>query len=223
LASLVFAICLISAVNAANPYRDNDDWRSLPFIEMMAAMIKAMNDIMGSDNDYYPGLYSLPYSPAFMPGSGFGMPGSGFGNNPMNSFSSLPMSPGYTPISSFNSPMNSFNSLYSRQSGENWWQPNKATKFNSTNKLLKANQKQSLNGIWQAFSGDIIAIYKDNYFIWSDGNERNLAGRLVIKGNKLYAYIPAKNTTLEFQFYSEPGQFIVRDKTSRIYTFKRLH
>ncbi|WP_198263206.1 hypothetical protein [sulfur-oxidizing endosymbiont of Gigantopelta aegis] len=75
---------------------------------------------------------------------------------------------------------------------------------------LKSNQ------YWLTFWNKIV-------LLWSDGGAKNLAGQLAIEGNKMIAYIPAKKITLYFQFYREPGQFVVRDRKSRTYNFKRIH
>jgi len=219
-ASLLLCFCFITESAADNRY-NNNDWRSLPFIEMMATMMKIMNDIMAGGNNSYSGLNTLPYSPAFMPYSPYGM------NNYLSGFNNLPMSP--TGMGNFPT-TNMANMLPDDfQAGKNtsntmndFWDPN-AQQKNSFTRSKSSTTYNDLNGIWQALSGDVIAIYRDSYFIWSDGLSRNLAGRLMIKGNNLYAYIPASKTTLQFQFYREAGQFIVRDKTSRVYTFKRLH
>ena len=221
-ASFVLCFCLITQSVANNPYNNNSDWRSLPFIEMMVTMMKIMNDIMDGKSNYYPGINTLPYSPAFMPGAGM--------YNGLSNFNSLPMSPGG--LSNF--PGNQFstnqlpNSFPAGQNAANntsgsFWDLDAPGQQSQTTIKNNSVNSGSLNGIWQALSGDVIAIYNNDHFIWSDGNARNLAGRLAFKGNQLYAYIPASKVTLQFQFYREPGQFIVRDKNSRVYTFKRLH
>lgn len=192
----------------------------MPFVEMMVTMMKIMNNIMGANNSYS-GLNALPYSPAFMPNSPYGM------NNYLTSFNNLPMSPagmGSLPVKSMTNmlPGDFQTGENAKNTMNNFWDPSTQEKnaFATNQPPMTDN---SLNGIWQALSGEVIAIYKNNYFIWSDGHSRNLAGRLTIQGNNMYAYIPASKITMQFQFYKEPGQFIVRDKTSRIYTFKRIH
>lgn len=220
LTSLILSFCLITQPAAANRY---NDIRDIPFIEMMVTMMKFMNSMMGvgDDDNYFPGLNTFPYSPAFMPGM------NNF-NNGLGGFNNLPMSPaGFNalPLNSMSTAANSWQDSFEtgQDSGNtnsrsnNFWDP-----ANSAQKTVSINH-QSINGIWQALSGDVIAIYKNNRFIWSDGNARNLAGQLAIKGNYLIAYIPASKTTLKFQFFMEPGQFIVRDQSSRVYTFKRIH
>lgn len=192
----------------------------MPFIEMMVAMMKAMNNMVDGNNSFNR-FNSLPYSPAFMPGMG-GIPGySGFNNLPMSpaGFNALPLNNLNSFQNGFKTGQNSTQlNTSASQSGNNFWDPD-STHFNSVEML----ENDSLNGIWQSSSGDVIAIYNNNRFLWSDGGARNLAGQLAIKGNKMIAYIPAKKVTLYFQFYKEPGQFIVRDPNSRIYTFKRIH
>lgn len=221
-ASLLLCFCLSTTTLAANSY--NSDWRSLPFIEMMAAMMKAMNNVLGIGDDYN-GFNSLPYSPAFMPGMG-GLPY-------FNNFNQLPMSPSGFNSLPMNQAMSSFQDGFKtgqnssqfdssgKQTVNNFWDPD-ATHFDAT-ETTPARQNNNINGIWQAISGDVIAIYNNNRFLWSDGGARNLAGYLAIKGNNMIAYIPAKKVTLLFQFYKEPGQFIVRDQNARVYTFKRIH
>ena len=204
IAVLIICLTLTSHSLAANRYYDNSDWRDFPFIEMMAAMFRIMNDMVGSGSSsyYYPGLGMLPYSPAMM--------------NGMTGMNSFPMSP-----SGINtSPMQNlwFDSL-NKNTG------NVSSYAQKNNWLTNKNQInfQDMNGIWQALTGDVLAIYHNNHFIWSDGNSRNLAGRLMIQGNQMTAYIPASKTTLKFKFYQENGQFIVQDQNSRIYTFKKIH
>lgn len=201
---VIIMLCLtvVNPVHAGKSY-NNNYFRALPFIQMMIAMMNFMDTFMNGNKYYSPGMNSFgtfPYSP---------IPGSGFGN-----FSANPMSPLLSGQSMFN-PQSMFNKT-STDSHDNSVEANDDSK-----PALNANT--SMNGIWQALSGDIIAIYHSNHFIWSDGNSRNLAGRLIIRGNLLSAYIPARKVTLQFQFYREQGQFVVRDKNGKIYTFKRIH
>jgi len=227
---LVYTLLLcfvLTSQSIAGSY-NNNDWRSLPFVEMMAAMIRAMNNIMGgSGNNYYSSLYGMPYSPAFMPGMGNGLYG-------LNSF---PMSPGNInniPANTFLNDFTTGQNASNSNSGNFWDLNNSSTSstnnnnrqypaLNYTQNYKQNNNGSSMNGIWQSQNGNVIAIYNNNRFIWSDGNKRNLAGRLAIKNNILYAYIPASNITLQFQFYREPDKFIVRDKNARVYTFKRIY
>ncbi|MCU7834174.1 MAG: hypothetical protein KZQ83_02885 [gamma proteobacterium symbiont of Taylorina sp.] len=228
-ACLLLCFCLVKPSIAGNNY-NNHDFRSMPFIEMMVSMMKAMNDMMNNNNsNYVPGLGSLPYSPgmAMVPGMANGL--GGFNNLPMSPAGTIPlnnlMTNGQTNFLSDN-----FQTGQNSQNINNvsdFWNPkqlvnNTSSTSNSvfSNNTYKAN---SINGIWQSLSGDVIAIYKNSYFIWTDGKNRKLAGRLLIKGNNLVAYFPDSKKKLYFQFYKEVGQFIVRDQTSRIYTFKRLH
>lgn len=224
-ASFLLCFCLSTQSTAGNPY-DNNDWRSLPFIQMMAAMMKAMNNVLGvGDGNSFNGFNSLPYSPAFAPGMG-GIPGfSPLSSLPMSpaGFNALPLSSANTlnPFqNSFQTGQNSsqFDNTSGSQSVNNFWNPD-----STYSAPVQQTENNSINGIWQALSGDVIAIYRNNRFLWSDGGARNLAGHLAIKGNVLIAYIPAKKVTLYFQFYKEAGQFIVRDQNSRIYTFKKIH
>lgn len=205
---------------AAKRYNTSNDWRSMPFIEMMVTMMKVMNQVLGGNNSFA-GANSLPYSPAFIPGMANSMTSLG-------AFNSFPMSPGglnslplYKTVNplldSFQTGQNTSHSNYSSTSS-NFWDPD-AKSINS----IAMVDNNTINGIWQSMSGDVIAIYNDNRFIWSDGGAKNIAGHLAIKGNNLIAFVPAKKITLYFQFYMEPGQFIVRDQNARVYTFKRIH
>ena len=223
--SLLLCFCLITPSVAAKHY--NNDWRSMPFVEMMVTMMKVMNQILGGNNSFS-GIN--PYSPVFMPGMVNGM-------NGLSAFNNLPMAPGGMNSLPFNSLTNPL--LNSFQTGQNaspfgsntsgssqnsasgsFWDPDAQNQ--NVSSIAKIDNS-SLNGIWQASTGDVIAIYNNNRFLWSDGGARNIAGHLAIKGNNLIAYVPAKNTTLYFQFYMQPGQFIVRDQNARTYTFKRIH
>jgi len=204
LAILLLCFSLLAQSLAGNHY--NNDWRGMPFIEMMATMMRAMNQVLGGNNSFAnPG--ALPYSPALSPSMGL-MPG-------LTNMNSLPMSP-----AGFNAlPLNRHKMFSTPPANNaNFWDLTPAT-INSS----RIVDNDSLNGIWQTLSGDVIAIYNNNHFIWSNGAQRNLAGQLVIRNNKLIAYVPSRKMTLYFQFYREPGQFIVRDKNARIYTFKRIY
>lgn len=210
-----FIIILMFSFSLINPVQSwayNVNYmRALPFIQMMIAMMEFMDTFMGGNNKYsYPGMNSwgaMPYS---------SFPGSNFGN-----FSGYPMSPlleGYSALNKSHRLPENFKSSNSddndTSSEENSVDNNG---FNNT-----ANEYE-LNGIWQALSSDVIAIYNNNRFIWTDGNNRHLAGRLILRNNVLFAYIPSRKSTLKFQFYWEPGQFVVRDSSGQIYTFKRIH
>ena len=232
-ASMILCGCLIKPLFAANNF-GNNDFRSMPFIEMMVAMMKVMNQMMGNNNNnYVPGLGALPYSPGMtmLPGIASGL--GGFNNFPMSPTNGIPMS---------NFMSNGQNSGLSDnfQTGKNaqnfntmndFWNPQKSTQNNSKASNFPGSNSMgynkynpnSVNGIWQSLSGDVLAIYNNSYFMWTDGKTRKLVGRLFIKGNNLVAYFPVTKKKLFFQFYKESGQFIVRDQTSRIYTFKRLH
>ncbi len=209
---LGLCLCLMTPTFAARQY--NNGWRSMPFIEMMVTMMKVMNQILGGNNSFT-GMNALPYSTALMPG----MMGSGLGGYPM-----LPMSSGgmnTLPLNNMDIPL--VDSFQPGQDTSNFWDPNATTATKGFYQGTQRSNQGSMNGIWQALTGDVIAIYNNNKFIWSDGGNQNLAGQLSIKGNKLIAYVPSKKTTLYFQFYREPGQFIVRDQNARVYTFKRIH
>lgn len=226
LVSLFLCLCLTTQAVAASQY--NNDWRSMPFVEMMVAMMKAMNHVLGGSNSFA-GMNAFPYSPAFIPGMANGMNGLGAFNN-------LPMSPAginslaaYSTVSPFldsfqtgqnTIPFNSdISSSHPDHSSNNFWNPDSQ----ATGSVKQTDNNKTLNGIWQTVSGDVIAVYNNNRFLWSDGRAKNIAGHLAFKGNNMIAYIPAKNITLYFQFYMEQNQFIVRDKNARIYTFKRIH
>jgi len=187
---------------AAN--QSNNSWRSMPFIEIMATMMKAMNNVVSGHNNSFNAFNAMPYSPILNPSMGM-FPGT-------NNFNMLPATP-----SSSNAINNDFKTG-ENQNNKNFWDPD-----NNSSHSSNTINNNSINGIWQSLSGDILAIYNNNRFIWSDGQSRNLAGYLMIKGNKMIAYIPAKKATLYFQFYKEAGKFIVRDTNSRTYTFKRLY
>ncbi len=200
LSSLLLCFCLLTHSMAA--HQSNNIWRSMPFIEIMAAMMKAMNNVLSGHNNSINAFNSLPYSPIFTPSMEM-FPGA-------NNFNTLPMSPSNFITDTFKTDQNQANKSF-LNSDKNSPQP------------ASTNNNNTINGIWQSLSGDVLAIYNNNRFIWSDGQVRNLVGYLMIKGNKMIAYIPAKQATLYFQFYKEPGKFIVRDTNAKTYTFKRLH
>ncbi|MCK5697833.1 MAG: hypothetical protein KAI02_06705 [Gammaproteobacteria bacterium] len=179
LGSIILFFCL-STYSIAAQSSNNNAWRSMPFIEIMAAMMKAMNNVVSGHNNSFDRFNSLPYSPIF------------------------------TPSMEMLSPSNRFNNDF-KDSDTHPSQPKDII------------DNDSINGIWQSVSGDVLAIYNNNRFLWSDGQSRNLVGYLMIKGNKMIAYVPAKQATLYFQIHKTHGKFIVRDINSRTYSFKRLH
>jgi hypothetical protein len=215
----------ISTAVAANNH--NNNWRSMPFIEMMVSMLHAMNQVMGGGNSFS-NFSNLPYSPAF---SSVLFPAMGTAFPNYSRFSNLAMSPIGTnamPLSNalIDPRKNRFENgantdSFATQEG-NFWDPEEKS-FISDKKVKRNYAGNTLNGIWQTLSGDVIAIYNDNHFLWSDGMARNIAGQLMIRGNTMIAYVPAKKITMKFQFYREKNQFIVRDQKLRVYTFKRIH
>jgi len=201
--------------NTANSYYNSNS--NIPVVDMMLTMMDMMARVMRGDRlNKFSGF---PYSP--------------------NPYGGLPMSPAYL----YGSPFNSF-SPWSKFSSSNPFEhnpikdvspdndENEKTSFFGTNldkvwESMEGNipglNNSIMNGIWQAMSGDIIAIYKDNYFIWTDGNRRHLAGSIMIKGKQMVAYIPANKRYLRFQFYREDNKFAVRDTNGQIYLFKKIH
>ncbi len=178
-------------------------------IKMMSVMMELMSHMMlgGASNN------SLPFSPASamsmssLPLSGMPMSGT--------SMAGLPMSP-----------VTQLGSLYgNNQINKNPWLNIPTSNLLQQNQLSKQVQTQndSINGIWQALSGDIIAIYFNSNFIWTDGKKRHLAGSLVVKGNQLSAFIPANNKVLNFQFYRQNNKFAVKDSSGQIHIFSRIH
>ena len=204
-ASVLLSFCLSTQSIA------NSDFRSMPFMEMMVAMMKVMNHMMGNNN-YVPGLGTLPYSP------GMTMLPMASSLGGLNNF---PMSPTGFPVNNFSDPFQTGQNALNLNNTTDFWNP-KQFNQNSSNMMKNSYEPNTVNGIWQSLSGDVLAIYKNSYFLWTDG-KRKLAGRLLFKGNNLVAYFPPSRKKLYFQFYKEQGQFVVRDKSSRIYTFKRLH
>ena len=223
ISSLLLCFVLISQ-SLAGSYYKNNDWRDLPFVEMMAAMIRAMNDILGGGTNYYSSLYGMPYSPGFMPGIGnnlyamnhFPMAANLPVNNITHSFSDNFPTGQNNSSSNDNTPYNSKSSFWDLNS------KNTASATAQTGHFPQQNS-HNMNGIWQSQTGNVMAIYNNNRFIWSDGNRRNIAGRLLVRNNILYAYIPASKTTLQFQFYREANRFFVKDSNARVYIFKRIH
>jgi hypothetical protein len=80
-----------------------------------------------------------------------------------------------------------------------------------------------MNGIWQALSGDILAVYHNSNFMWTDGKKRHLVGTMLVKGNQLSAFMPVQNKVINFQFYREKNKFAVKDSSGQIHVFTRIH
>jgi hypothetical protein len=128
------------------------------------------------------------------------------------------------------SPVNPLASLYgnnpnfSSTNQNNPWQ-NKSTNLTKNNFANATTMpvNNSMNGIWQALSGDIIAIYYNSKFIWTNGKERHLAGSLVIKESQLTAYISSTKKVIQFTFYRQGNKFAVKDKSGQIHIFTRIH
>jgi len=181
-----------------------------PMIKMMSIMLEMMSRLM-MGNSWNTASSMFPYSAM-----------------PVNNF---PMSPA--------SPFTAMSGLYDPSSFTNLTQNPALSGFSQLNPLQQAitaksleekllNQKnnaqgQSMNGIWQAMSGDIMAIYYDNQFIWTDGKSRHLAGKLMFKQDQLSIYVNATKTLMNFQFYRENDNFAVKDSQGQLYVFKRIY
>ena len=115
-----------------------------------------------------------------------------------------------------------FNSLNYANSPMNWM--NLPTNMDQKNFLYQNNfLTQNLNGIWQAMSGDIMAIYNNNRFIWSDGKKRHLAGSFVITNQQMLVYINGQNQVVIFTFARQNNQFIVRDSKGTTHVFSKIY
>ena len=168
---------------------------------MMSLMMEMMGRMMLGGGSSSTPMTGFPMSPI----------------NPMTSLYSNPMASNST-NPWMNVPTNAFaqqNSLTPGISSQNSAFPQSA--FNNSQK------DNSMNGIWQALSGDVIAIYHNTNFIWTNGKERHLAGSLIIKGSQLSAYIPVKNKVINFQFYRQNNKFAVKDSNGHIHIFTRIH
>lgn len=177
---------------------------SAPMIKMMTLMMEMMTRLML--------------------GGGSSSMGSGFGSLPSSTmpYSMLPMSPllsqgamsGMNPLSNY-SQFNPFLQAQQAKQLEN--------KLLANNSNVLKNKSTSMNGIWQALSGDIMAIYHDTNFIWSDGKTRHLVGKLAIKNDKLTVVLSASQKIVTFKFYRENNQFAVKDKSGQMFVFKRIY
>ena len=212
---LIITIGFLSSTTA-NSYYNN---RNMPVVNMMLSMMDMMSRIMlGRNNGNF-----YPYSPAAMgalpmsPVSPYGMGSSGF--SPWSGLSGY--APGNAIMSAPSTTANKLtkDSFFSSEVFNEAQDP----ALNSAQNKTEVFSMQSMNGIWQALSGDIIAIYNSYYFIWTDGNKRHLAGNLMVKGKQMLAYIPANKRYLYFQFYKEDNKFAVQDKAGQVYIFKRIH
>ncbi len=128
------------------------------------------------------------------------MPLNGFGGN------GLPLSSVYGNIPVWNN----MNDIFSQQ---NFLRQNNLPGLNTT----------SLNGIWQSMSGDIMVVYYENKFIWTDGKNRHLVGTLAINNQQLMVYITNKQQVLQFKFYRQNNKFVVQDASGNMYVFTRIY
>ncbi|MFK5894708.1 MAG: hypothetical protein QM504_15925 [Pseudomonadota bacterium] len=192
---------------SANSFYNSDN---MPMIKMMSLMMEMMGRMMmgGGSNNFS----SFPLSPSM------GAPAmGGFPMSPINPMSSLYGS---------NIASNAANPWLNRSSNTFTQQnPNlvQSSVFAQTSPFNNAKKDDSMNGIWQALSGDVIAIYYNSNFIWTNGKDKHLAGSLIIKGSQLSAYIATKNKVINFQFYRENNKFAVKDGTGQIHIFTRIH
>ncbi len=194
---LLVTITILFSTSANSFYNSNN----MPMIKMMSLMMEMMGRMM-------------------MGGGSPSMPMTGFPMSPVNPMTNLYTNPIGTNSTNpwLNMPTNAFtqqNSLIPAASSQNSAFPQPA--FNNPQK------NNSMNGIWQALSGDIIAIYYNSNFIWTNGKKRHLAGSLIIKGSQLSAYIPSNNKVINFQFYRENNKFAVKDNNGQIHIFTRIH
>jgi len=212
---LIITIGFLSSTTA-NSYYNN---RNMPVVNMMLTMMDMMSRFMlGSRNSNF---YRYPYSPATMgalpmsPVSPYGMGTTGF--SPWSGLAGYAHDPS-TAVDSVASGMTK-DSFFS----DSFFSDSKEKTLNASSNALENFSMEAMNGIWQATSGDIIAIYNSYYFIWTDGNRRHLAGNIAVKGKQMLAYIPANKRFLSFQFYREDDKFAVRDKKGQLYIFKKIH
>ncbi|MFK5984941.1 MAG: hypothetical protein QM479_05905 [Pseudomonadota bacterium] len=209
--SILITIAMLFSTTANSFYNSNNQ----PMIKMISVMMELMSHMMiggASGNNFMP----FPASPSL------GMAG-------------LPMSP-INPMSSFYNNNNTTNNPWLNIPARNLLQQNTQNQSQNQNDSVfsqnipfsnsginNQNNNDSINGIWQALSGDIMAIYYNSNFIWTDGKKRHLAGSLVIKGSQLSAFIPANNKVLNFQFYRQNNKFAVKDSNGQIHIFTRIH
>lgn len=189
-------------------------------VDMMLTLMDVMSRMMrgGRNYSYY------PYSP--IPGSGLPMSpaypySSGFGLSPWSTFN--PFTANNPFVESANSIPSSIVENANKSEKNSFFGTNLDQVWESLEGNMPGFSAASMNGIWQAISGDVMAIYNDHYFIWTDGNRRHLAGSIMIKGKQLIAYIPANKRYLSFQIYREDDKFAVRDQNGQIYLFKKIH
>jgi|GEM_PF-1701001 len=210
---LLITIGIFSSTTANSYYNSNSN---IPMVDMMLTMMDVMSRMMRGTG--YSNYSRYPYSP---------LPIAGLAMSPVNPYRSV--LGGFSPNDPF---LNNSTSNSSSSSHDSDTEEEQKTSFFGTNldKVWESmeNNRPSfktadMNGIWQAISGDVIAIYNDYYFIWTDGNRRHLAGSLMIKGKQMVAYIPASKRYLKFQFYRENNKFAVRDNGGQIYIFKKIH
>jgi len=195
--ALVITTMMLFSTSANSFYNGNN----MPMIKMMSLMMEIMSRMMlgGSSNNHYP---SFPVSPLSMTG--------------------LPMSP-VNPMTSMYGGNNTFNPNFNNNPWLNSAANNFAQQNTNTTNTAVMPINNSMNGIWQALSGDVIAIYYNSKFIWTNGKERHLAGSLVIKNDLLTAYIPSNSKVIKFTFYREGNKFAVKDSSGQIHIFTRIH
>ncbi len=175
---------------------------------MMSLMMEMMGRMMlgGRSNNYFS---SLPVSPPLAMGG-------------------YPMSPAYPMTSLYNNPgnnnpdpwLNNYANQFTRQYLND---PYSTSGYTPATRNNRPDYYNSMNGIWQALSGDILVIFYNTHFIWSNGNERYLSGSLIINGANLSVYIPKNNNILNFKFYRENNKFAVKDSKEQIHVFTRIH
>jgi len=199
----------------------------MPFVEMMVTMMHMMNQVMGNKQSFS-GFNQLPYSPAFMPTMSALSQYGNLGQLPMSpaGMNALPLTQSIANplLHGFETGSNA--QQLSQHNDDQFWDLDNQGLHNSNMSNLQKNnllKNGSMNGIWQTLSGEVMAVYNNNNFMWTNGMARNIAGKLIIQGNYLMAYVPAKKVTLTFQFYKEQNQFVVRDRKGRIYSFKRIY
>jgi hypothetical protein len=201
----VIASVILFSTSANSFYNGNN----MPMIKMMSVMMELMSHMMlgGSSNNNYP-VY--PISPV----SGM----TAFPMSPANPLASV-----YGNNTAINSAINSNPWLNAAATENSFSAKNVQQQNTNTNTNTTQSSNNTMNGIWQALSGDVIAIYYNSKFIWTNGKERHLAGSLVIKDSQLTAYISSNKKVIKFKFYREGNKFAVKDNSGQIYIFTRIH
>ena len=87
--------------------------------------------------------------------------------------------------------------------------------------ILCGNQAQLLNGLWVAENGEMLGI-KNHKFLWNDGDQQYLTGKLQVKNGVMVTYLDQVNTRIKYKLKIKNNKLMMKDQNGLVKRFKRV-